>query len=312
MAHYARLDRAAIDGLARRFGIDDVAAFSVMHGGSDNTNYLIKTNSGKYVLTLCEQKSLERTIDLVNLLVHLANHGIRTSRVVVPLEESVVILHDQRPVMLKHHIDGDTTGDLSGIALFQLGEEMARLHAIPVPSYVPDSFPYGRSYFHEVIDSNLDHAFVGWLSEKNSYLQKQIPQTLPKALIHGDIFVDNLVVQGNQLVAIIDFEDACHYYRCFDLGMTIVGTCRDHQGICFEKAKRFIHGYQNQASLQPDEREALKIYVVYAAVITSFWRFRHYHLRKPERQFHDKHIEMQTLADTIAEYPASRFTGLFG
>ncbi len=312
MAHYARLDRAAIDGLARRFGIDDVAAFSVMHGGSDNTNYLIKTNSGKYVLTLCEQKSLERTIDLVNLLVHLANHGIRTSRVVVPLEESVVILHDQRPVMLKHHIDGDTTGDLSGIALFQLGEEMARLHAVPVPSYVPDSFPYGRSYFHEVIDSNLDHAFVGWLAEKNSYLQKQIPQTLPKALIHGDIFVDNLVVQGNQLVAIIDFEDACHYYRCFDLGMTIVGTCRDHQGICFEKAKRFIHGYQNQASLQPDEREALKIYVAYAAIITSFWRFRHYHLRKPERQFHDKHIEMQTLADTIAEYPASRFTGLFG
>ncbi len=311
MAHYARLDRAAIDGLARRFGIDDVAAFSVMHGGSENTNYLIETNSGKYVLTLCEQKSLERTIDLVNLLLHLDDHGIRTSRVVVPREEPVVILHNQRPVMLKHHIDGDTTGDLSGNALFQLGEEMARLHAVPVPSYVPDLLPYGRSYFHEVIDSNLDHAYIGWLAEKNSYLQKQIPQVLPMALIHGDIFVSNLVAQGDQLMAIIDFEDACHYYRCFDLGMTIIGTCLDHQGICFKKAKRLIDGYQNKEPLSPDEREALKIFAVYAAVTISFWRFRHYRLRKPEPKFYDKHVEMQTLADAIAEYPASRFAELF-
>jgi len=311
MAHYARLDRAAIEGLAHRFGIDDVSAFSVMHGGSENTSYCIEAGSGKYVLTLCERKSLQRTIDLVSLLVHLADHGIRTSRVVVPLDEPVVILHDQKPVMLKHHIDGSTTSGLSDNALFQLGEEMARLNATPVPSYVPDSFPYGLKQFHEVIDSNLDHAYVGWLSEKDSYLRDQIPPALPMALIHGDIFVDNLVVQGDQLMAIIDFEDACQYYRCFDLGMTIVGTCRDHRGICFEKAKRFIDGYQNKASLQPDEREALKIFTVYAAVTTSFWRFRHYHLRKPEPQFFDKYIEMQTLADTIAEYPESRFAGLF-
>ncbi len=113
------------------------------------------------------------------------------------------------------------------------------------------------------------------------------------ALIHGDVFVDNLVVQGDQLMA-------------------IVGTCRDRQGICFDKARQFIRGYQTNATIKSDERETLKIFTVYAAVATSFWRFRHYHLRRPEPQFFEKHVEMQTLANTISEYPNSSFTELFG
>jgi len=185
------------------------------------------------------------------------------------------------------------------------------LHEIPAPSYVPQSFPYGRSHFPEVMNSNLDHAYVGWLSGKHSYLQERIPPHLPTALIHGDVFFDNMIVQGDQLMAIIDFEEACHYYRSFDLGMVIVGACRDRQGISFEKAGRFIRAYQKETTLQSIERESLKAFAVYAAVATSFWRFRQYHLRRPEPRLYDKHVEMQSLADIISDYPDSRFTGLF-
>jgi len=311
MALYAHLDRAAVEGLARRFGVDDITAFSVLDGGSENSNYCVETNSGKYVLTLCDQKSLKHATNLANLLVYLTDRGIRTSRVVVPPEEPIVILHDEKPVMLKQHVDGDIAANLTGDLLIQLGEEMARLHEISAPSYLPRSFPYGRSYFPEVLKSNLDHAYVDWLSESNSYLQKRIPQNLPMTLIHGDVFFDNMIVKDDQLMAIIDFEEACHYYRSFDLGMVIVGTCRDRQGICFEKARRFIRGYQNNMTLRPVERECLKTFAVYAAVATSFWRFRQYHLLRPEPQLYDKHVEMQTLADTISEYSDSNFTELF-
>jgi homoserine kinase type II len=310
MVVYARLDRSAVEGLARRFGIGDITAFSVMGGGRENTNYCLETKTGKYVLTLCNQKSLKHVTNLARLLVYLTDQGIRTSRVVVPPKEPIVLLHDEKPVMLKRYIDGDVTANLSGNLLFQLGEEMARLHEIPAPSYLPQSFPYGRSYFPEVINSNLGHAYIGWLSEKNSYLQQRIPQHLPMALIHGDVFFDNMIIQGDQLVAIIDFEEACHYYRSFDLGMVIVGACRDRQGISFEKAGRFLRGYQKETTLQSIEQESLKAFAVYAAVATSFWRFRHYHLRRPEPQLYDEHVEMQTLADTISEYPDSCFTEL--
>jgi homoserine kinase type II len=311
MALYARLDKTAVEGLARRFGIGDITAFSVMDGGRENTSYCVETNSGKYVLTLWDQKSLKDATNLASLLVYLTDHGIRTSTVVVPPKEPVVVLHDDKPVMLKRYVDGDVTADLAGSILTQLGEEMARLHEAPAPSYLPQAFPYGRSHFSEVTNSNLGHNYIEWLSEKHRYLQKRIPQHLPMALIHGDVFFDNMIVQDDQLMAIIDFEEACHYYRCFDLGMAVVGACRDSQGISFEKAGRFIRAYQNKTTLQLVERESLKAFTVYAAVATSFWRFRHYHMRRPEPQMYDKHVEMQNLADAISEYPDSRFNELF-
>jgi len=243
MALYARLDRAAVEGLARRFGIDDITDFSALDGGCENSNYCVETDSGKHVLTLFDQKSLKHATNLANLLIYLTDRGIRTSRVVVPPEEPIVILHDGKPVMLKHHVDGDIAANLTGDLLVQLGEEMARLHEISAPSYLPESFPYGRSYFPEVINSNLDHAYIDWL---------------------------NMIVKGDQLMAIIDFEEACHYYRSFDLGMVIVGACRNREGISFRKAKQFLRGYQNDRTLEPVERESLKAFAVYAAVATSF------------------------------------------
>jgi len=280
MALHARLDRSAVEGLARRFGIGDITAFSVMEGGHENTSYCVETSSGRYVLTLSDQKSLRHVTNLANLLVYLTDRGIRTSQVVVPPKDPIVVLHDEKPVMLKRYVDGDVTAEVTGNLLVQLGEEMARLHEIPAPSYVPQSFPYGRSYFPEVTNSNLGHTYVDWLSEKNSYLQKRIPQHLPMALIHGDVFFDNMIVQRDQLMAIIDFEEACHYYRSFDLGMVIVGACRDRKGISFEQAGRFIRAYQKEKTLQSLERKTLKTFAVYAAVATSFWRFRQYHLRR--------------------------------
>jgi len=311
MALYARLDRTAVEGLARRFGIGDITTFSVMDGGLENTSYFVETSSARYVLTLWDQKSLTDATKLANLLIYLFDHGIRTSRVVVPPKEPIVVLHDHKPVMLKCYVEGDVIADLAGNILVQLGEEMARLHEISAPSYLPQAFPYGRSQFSEVTNSNVDHAFVDWLSEKQRYLQERIPQHLPMTLIHGDVFFDNMIVQGDQLKAIIDFEEACHYYRCFDLGMVIVGTCRDCQEISFEKARKFMRGYQKEATLQSMEQESLKTFAVYAATATSFWRFRQYHLRRPESRFHDRHVEMQILADTISGYPDSRFTELF-
>ncbi len=162
MAHYARLDRSAAEGLARRFGIGDITAFSVMDGGNENTSYCVETSSARYVLTLWDQKSLQQATNLANLLVYLTDHGIRTSRVVVPPKEPIVLLHDEKPVMLKHYLDGDVTANLTGDLLVQLGEEIARLHDISAPSFLSKSFPYGRSYFSEVINSNLDHLFCLW------------------------------------------------------------------------------------------------------------------------------------------------------
>jgi len=87
MALYNCLDRSTVEGLTRRFGIGDITDVSVIDGGAENTSYRVETSSGRYVLTICDQQSLKEVTNLANLLVYLTDHGIRTSRVVVPPKE---------------------------------------------------------------------------------------------------------------------------------------------------------------------------------------------------------------------------------
>jgi len=311
MATYARLDRAAIESLGQRFGVGDIATFSIMDGGLENTSYYVTTSSGAaYVLTLWDQKSRQQANNLAHLLAYLVGQGFCTSSIVATPQGGLTLLHDEKPVMLKQFVEGDVTADMSGTLLIQLGQEMARLHLIPAPPYLPRSFPYGRSHFFEVTESSLGHRYLSWLAQKVTYLDEHIPDDLPRALIHGDLFFDNVIVDGDELRAIIDLEEACDYYRLFDLGMALIGTCRDGVGICFEKAGLLVRGYQTVTRLQPIERGALKAVAVYAAVATSFWRFRQYHVNRPQPEFDNKHVEMQEVADLISDYSEQRFTEL--
>ena len=114
MALYNCLERSAVEGLTRRFGIGDITDISVIDGGHENTSYCVETSSVRYVLTICDQQSLKEVTNLANLLIYLTDQGIRTSRVVVPPKEPIVLLHNEKPVMLKRYVDGDVTANLTG------------------------------------------------------------------------------------------------------------------------------------------------------------------------------------------------------
>ena len=67
-----------------------------------------------------------------------------------------------------------------------------------------------------------------------------------------------LASRGNS-VAIMDFEEARHYYRIFDLGMTIVGTCSKNNTINFEKANSLLEGYSQKIELLEKEKKLFLI-----------------------------------------------------
>ena len=71
-----------------------------------------------------------------------------------------------------------------------------------------------------------ESTFYKWLKEIQKYIESYISTDLPKALIHSDIFYNNIIVnKDSEKATIMDFEEACYYYRVFDIGMMIVGTC---------------------------------------------------------------------------------------
>ena len=99
----------------------------------------------------------------------------------------------------------------------------------------------------------------------------------------------------------MDFEDSTYYYRVFDLGMTIIGTCADGDTINLEKVKHFLNGYQAQAPLTSDEINALKAFTIYAGASMTYWRHQNFNYAKPDPKMYNHYLGLKVLVDYVFE-----------
>ena len=76
MAQYTTLNQQEIDIIGAEFSIKNIDSFGILSGGSENTNYVLKTENGSFVLTICEQKTAQKARDLALLLEHLEKHQL--------------------------------------------------------------------------------------------------------------------------------------------------------------------------------------------------------------------------------------------
>ena len=120
---------------------------------------------------------------------------------------------------------------------------------------------------------------------------------MKQGLIHGDLFWDNLVFDGETLAAVLDFEEACCYYLLFDLGMCAVGCCSQKGGLVPDLIRSLVRGYEQTRQLTDKERGQFGYFMEYAAVATSLWRFRQYNIRRPDPVRADSYQEMSSLPD---------------
>ena len=145
------------------------------------------------------------------------------------------------------------------------------------------------------------------MAQKYEILSNEIPPGLPRGLIHGDLFYGNVLFAGKTFKAIIDFEDACQYYQVFDLGMAAVGLCTEDFIVSMTKVRSLVGGYQKNKVLAEQEKEALQLFIEYAAIATSSWRFWKYNIDWPIAEKAGKHWEMVKIAKAVRAIPQAKF-----
>jgi len=298
MAQYTVLNDTEVKTILEVYSTEKVTSHKVLSGGSENTNYLVNTKNGSFVLTICEQKSIQEATELASLLEYLKRNKFSTSILVKTITGKLTSIWNDKPVMLKEFIEGDIVQDLSKNLLIYLGRELAQLHQIKAPDYPPQTVAYGLERFDEVLVYAPDSPFYKWLKSTQNYIENHIDEELPKALIHSDIFYNNIITDSNQKHAtIMDFEEACYYYRVFDIGMMIIGTCIDDDTINSSKVSSLLEGYQQETQLLEIEKKALKAFTVYAATATAFWRHQNFNYVNVIPAMKDHYLEMKNLAD---------------
>lgn len=308
MALYTQLSKNELQNIAIDYGLGAINSYSPLSGGSENSNYLVTSEKGKYALTICEQKSMDEANQLAHILTHLNINNFRTSKVILNSNQQAISSYQGKPIMVKDFLDGKVTEDISETLMYLVGIELGKLHKVDVPEHIPDKTYYDKQNFTEVNEYAPDSEFNIWLSNIKNYIEKHINENVPKALIHSDLFPSNVIISHDEsMVTIMDFEEVAHYYRMFDVGMTIVGSCREQSKINLFKMNAFLKGYKSEIKLTTIEEQTLQAFTVYAGAAMTFWRHKNFHYTNPDPNFFEHYKELQKVTDFIKELSPKTF-----
>jgi len=211
MAIYTELQQNDVATLARSYSLGDVVNFSPLEGGSANSNYRVNTSKGLYIFSVCDEKDVASIDALTQVLLTLAEADFPTTRLVRTTEGERFTEYDGKPLIVKEFIEGEVPDRLNEGQLYSLGSLLGKLNTIEVSAPVPTTFPYGLESFVQVYDRT--DTFTDWLKSQDRRIQGGIPAESRKSFIHGDIFCDNLVVEGDHIKAVLDFEEGCNYFQ---------------------------------------------------------------------------------------------------
>ena len=311
MEQSTELNEIEIREILAKFDIHNISSFELLSGGSENTNYLVKSENGKYVLCIFEQKTEKNAKDLAHLLKHLEINNFNTSKLMYNSDNESVIIWKDKPIIIKTFIEGKIRNDLSPHLLKLTGKELAKLHQINAPEYISDQLNYGKEQFVNVKKYSANSEFDIWLKNILEYIDPYLKLNLPKSIIHSDVFWDNVIIGENDNSAtIIDFEESVNYYRLFDVGMTIIGICGEEKFINMEKAKHLLDGYQSEVQLLEDEINSLKAFTIYAGASMTFWRHQNFNYVKPNSEMSNHYMKLKVLVDDMVKQADDCFVRL--
>ena len=298
MANHSQLTTEEIQQIASEYGLT-VTDFEPFDGGV-NSSFLLHIEQGDdLTLTVFETMSFDAVTRQARLLDMLAAHKFPTARLLHPANGGYTVTHAGKPVMLKTFIRGQVCSGPDEIMLQQMGMAIARLHQIPVPDYLPDWFSYGLDKLPRILNQNIDREFESALGQRIAVLEAAIPSGLPKGLVHGDLFFDNVLFMEREFRAVIDFEDATRHYFIYDLGMAVTGMCAGGILRLSETSLALLTGYQQVRKLEKSELETLPLFIEYGALATACWRFWQYHINVPDVERAEMHLQMVKLAEEV-------------
>ena len=306
MATYIQLNQADLEEITAEYGLT-IAFFKPVANGSNNSNYYLATTSGEFILTVFEEKSPEKTQEVIQLLLWLKKHDFSTNIPYLTKNGTYITSFQKKTVLIKKWIDGIVTNELSKDNLLKIGQAIGQLHEVPIPKFIGSTISYETSALSSVVGKNIDPTYEKWLARHLTIFSKMDFMNLPRSIIHGDMFWDNVIFENGNIARIIDFEDACCYYSAYDLGMAIIGLCINDQQLNWSKMEALLTGYQQIRVLQKKERILLQYFTELAAVLTSNWRIWKYHVATPTPKRAKLHREMMDIANHIGMISKERF-----
>jgi homoserine kinase type II len=251
--------------------------------GIENTNYFVTTTAGRYVLTLFEKLTATELPFYLNLMAHLADHGIPSARPVPDLEGELLGRLNGKPAALVSFLPGrdvETPGEPHCAAV---GSMLARIHRAGLSYAARMENPRGLTWWRHVMPEIvrfLSQADAERLTIEVEFQGAQHFEDLPSGAIHADLFRDNALFEGERISGVIDFYFACTDVLLYDVAICVNDWCVQRDGRIDERrAGALLAAYR---AIRPlDVREAQAWPAMLRAAALRFWISRLYDFHLP-------------------------------
>ena len=278
MAVYTEITEDQLAGFLTHFDLPPLLRFSGIAEGIENTNFLLETEEGRYVLTLFEQRTPGEDLPFFrDLMAHLATGGLPCPRPASSSSGDAPIELAGKPALIGSFLPGAQTTDPSEEQARAVGQMLARLHQTAVDFGRSRGNSMGPAAWREIADKIAADAqdvapdLLRMVAAELDFLERHWPRALPPELpvgiIHGDFFPDNLLWEGGAISGVIDFYFACKEALAYDLAVTLNAWCFGPSGEFDEsRAGAIVAGYEAVRPLTAEEKAAMPRFLRGAAL----------------------------------------------
>lgn len=281
MAVYTQLEFAEIAALIAPLGLGPLKVAQGVAAGVENTTYFLTLDGDprhsigqEYVLTIAESLAAP---DLEFIALLMRELSVRDLPVPAPIAcgDRAALTVRNKPTLLVPKIPGTHPQAVSPDLCLRIGELVARLHTATLE----------LGYRHE------SHRSLGWVettakallpllieSDRSLLVQEMerlsrfvnTNSSLPQAVIHGDLFRDNVLVHDGSIAGLIDFFSAGTGYLLFDLAVVVNDWCFDtNTDLNRANYQALIEGYKRYRKPLGEEIESWNPMLRIAAL--RFW-----------------------------------------
>lgn len=282
MSVYTPVSQAQLDELLSRYSLGDVLEFKGIETGIENTNYLLKTAKGKYVLTLFEHHNTQEVTDFIRLALHLGKHRLNVPAPVLDNNDQSLHQVAGKPAIICPFLSGEHIFNPDEQDCYAIGVAMAEFHLVAQSLECTREDVRHFSWWQtegarltSYLDEESQQIFKREI--QNQAKQQEQFKQLPSGWIHGDMFHDNalMIKDGEQtkVGAILDLYNGCEGVFIYDLAIIANDWCVDEQDN-FKQANlsALFKGYQSLRKLEDKEIQAWPLMLQAAAL--RFWLSR--------------------------------------
>ena len=276
----------------KQYSIGAVTHLEGIAAGIENTNYFVTTTQGRYVLTLFEKLRASELPFYLNLMAHLARHGIPCPQPIANLDNEYLGTLNGKPASIVTCVPGADLKQVNAEHCAAIGFLLAEMHLAGASYRARMPNPRGPRWWKEALPKVLpflDPDAAALLKEEVRFQSLHRFDDLPRGVIHADLFRDNVLWDGARVGGIIDFYFACRDVLLYDVAIAVNDWCITADATLDpQRARALLGAYQRVRACTEVERGAWPAMLRAAAL--RFWVSRLFdlHLPRPGPVVHAK------------------------